>query len=159
MGNNIIKQIFSVCVICREGRVLLGFKKKGLGAGRWNGFGGKLEAGETPEQAVKREITEEADIIVSHVKYRGILKFDFLNKPDIIEVHVFSADNFDGEPKETEEMKPQWFGVDEIPFKLMWPSDSYWLPLLLSGKNFNAKFLDDGNDSLLSHRISIIETS
>ena len=69
--------------------------------------------------------------------------FKFENDPVMLEVHVFGVTEFDGEPKESEEMKPQWFFMDEIPFSWMWPDDLYWMPLFLSGKKFKGEFLFD----------------
>jgi 8-oxo-dGTP diphosphatase/2-hydroxy-dATP diphosphatase len=73
-----------------------------------------------------------------------ILKFQFKGEPEILEVHVFSCSNFEGEIKETEEMAPKWFKIEEIPFDQMWPDDKYWLPILLKGKNFRGKFYVEG---------------
>ena len=58
----------------------------------------------------------------------------------MIEV-LFKSNNFKGKPIESEEMKPQWFHINEIPFKKMWPDDRHWMPLFLSGKKFRRKFL------------------
>jgi hypothetical protein len=62
----------------------------------------------------------------------GILEFRFLfpNRPDWDnECHVFTVDYFAefGEITETEEMAPQWFKLDEIPFDQMWSDDAIWL--------------------------------
>ena len=120
-------------------------KKKGFGAGRWNGFGGKVEQGETIEEAAKREVAEESGVTVGKLNQAGIISFDF--KQDIggkiIEVHIFKAKDFTGEPIETDEMKPQWFSFDQIPYDQMWSDDKYWLPLLITGKKFEGNFLFD----------------
>jgi hypothetical protein len=60
-----------------------------------------------------------------------------------MEVHVFSATKFSGEPVESDEMRPQWFKIAEIPFDDMWSDDQYWLPMLLQGKKFTGTFLFD----------------
>ena len=118
-------------------------KKRGFGVGRWNGFGGKLEENETIEVAAKREMLEEIGIESNELNKVGILDFEFENDPKILEVHIFHITKFSGEPKETEEMKPEWFDVDKIPYNQMWSDDIYWLPMLLSGKKFRGKFLFD----------------
>lgn len=134
-------------------------KKKGFGAGRWNGFGGKVEEGETVEEAAVREVQEEAGLEVIDLEKRGILEFTFESDKDapnsaiiqgggtILEVHVFKVSDFKGKPQETDEMKPQWFYVDEIPFKEMWSSDVYWLPMFLKGRKFRGKFHFDAPSS------------
>ena len=137
-------------------RVLLGMKKRGFGMGRWNGFGGKVEPGEAIEDAAKRELWEEAGIKVSGVSKVGHIEFEFIGEPEIMEVNVFKADKFDGEPTESEEMKPQWFHVDEIPFDQMWPDDKYWFPHFLAGKKFKGKFVFEGHNKIIDHKLELI---
>ena len=137
------KLVTTLCIIHQHPRILLGMKKRGFGAGRWNGFGGKIKAGESIEDATKREMQEESGVEIENLDKVGIMEFEFKGNPEIIEVHVFKSENFEGEIIESEEMKPQWFHVDEIPFKEMWPDDLYWMPLFLKGKKFKGKFLFD----------------
>jgi len=128
-------------------------KKRGFGAGRWNGFGGKVSAGETIKDAARREMREEAGIETKNMDKVGILEFEYRGNPEILEVHIFKSDNFSGVPVETEEMKPQWFHFDEIPFNEMWPDDIHWMPLLLSGKKFKGKFLFGESDNILEQEL------
>lgn len=107
--------ILTLCIIHIHPRVLLGMKKRGFGEGKWNGFGGKVEQSETIESAVKREVREEAGIIVESTEPMGIIEFTYHGSATIHEVHIFSAQKFSGEPFETEEMRPKWFHVDKIP--------------------------------------------
>ena len=138
---NNTKKITTLCVIHEDNKILLGMKKRGFGVGRWNGFGGKLAEGETIEDAAKREMMEEANIEVKDLEKVGIIDFEFQGNPEILQVHIFKANSFLGKPTESEEMRPQWFDISEIPFKEMWPDDKYWMPLFLSGKKFKGKFL------------------
>ncbi|MBI2053789.1 MAG: 8-oxo-dGTP diphosphatase [Candidatus Staskawiczbacteria bacterium] len=148
-----MKKLFTLCLICQRAEVLLGMKKRGFGAGRWNGFGGKVLEQEAIEEAAKRETKEEAKIEIKNFSKAGIIEFEFQGKPDILEVHIFKADNFLGTPSETEEMKPKWFKTDEIPFEEMWPDDKYWLPMFMDGKKFRGKFLFGKNDSILKQEL------
>ncbi|MFA6588042.1 MAG: 8-oxo-dGTP diphosphatase [Patescibacteria group bacterium] len=143
----------TLCLIYSPDQILLGMKKRGFGVNRWNGFGGKVRPGETIMEAAKREMFEEANIQILDLKFRGILTFEFEGQTDILEVHLFSSDKYLGEPKETEEMKPQWFKHNQIPFTDMWPDDPYWLPLVLEGKNVEGKFLFKDKDTILKHEI------
>lgn len=136
--------------------MLLGMKKRGFGAGRWNGFGGKLHEGETLEQAAVRETEEEVAITPRDLEERGVLEFTFEHNPELLEVHVFKAGNWAGEPQETEEMRPEWFKIKQIPYDEMWADDKIWLPLFLEGKQFKGRFLFDENDQILSQKLQIL---
>jgi 8-oxo-dGTP diphosphatase/2-hydroxy-dATP diphosphatase len=138
-----MKKKLTLCIIHQHPKVLLGMKKRGFGAGRWNGFGGKIEAGETIEQAAMRELQEEAGLEAKEIIKRGIIEFKFENDPKVLEVHIYHVDNYEGTPEETDEMKPEWFHVDDIPYEQMWTDDIHWLPIFLSGKKFRGKFLFD----------------
>lgn len=138
-----MKKVLTLCMVCKEGRVLLGMKKRGFGAGHFNGFGGKVEEGETIEEAAVREVKEEAGIEPLMLEKVGILDFSFQSEPKVLEVHIFKVADFTGEPTESEEMSPQWFLESEIPFSKMWSDDEFWFPYLLSGKLFRGKFLFD----------------
>jgi len=138
-----MRKILSLGMVLEKDRILLGLKKRGFGVGRWNGFGGKIEDKETIEEGAVREIKEEVGITVTEIKKAGILEFSFENDPKILEVHIFKVLKFEGQPLESEEMKPQWFKFEEIPFSQMWSDDIFWFPMLLSGKLFKGSFLFD----------------
>ena len=136
-----MKKQLTLSIVYKDNKVLLGFKKRGFGVGRWNGFGGKVEEGETIEEAAKRELREESGIIADRIEKMGVLDFEFESDSKILEVHVFLVTSFTQEPVETEEMRPEWFAVDKIPFDFMWSDDVYWLPYLLEAKKFRGRFL------------------
>lgn len=149
-----MKKILTLCIPIKDNRVLLGMKKRGFGVGRWNGFGGKIEQDETIEQGAFRELREEVGIKDGKLTKVGVLDFSFENDPKILEVHIFKLTDFSGQIIEAEEMKPQWFSFDEIPFTQMWPDDQYWMPLFLDNKLFEGKFLfDRPSDATYSAKI------
>lgn len=148
-----MKKILTLCLVYNSTHLLLGYKKRGFGKGRWNGFGGKVNKGESIEQAAKRELKEEINIEPLNIEKRGVITFQFKESPEILEVHLFSIDKFTGKPKETEEMKPQWFTFDKIPYRLMWPDDRFWLPIMLSGKNFKGKVCFQDLNTILDYEI------
>ena len=121
--------------------VLLGMKKRGFGTGKWNGFGGKIEVGETAEQGAIRELEEESGLVVSaeNMLRRGYLVFNMKESKKIMKVHVYEAWNWNGEEAESDEMRPQWWREDSIPFELTWKDDKFWLPLLLESKSFTGR--------------------
>ncbi len=150
------RTITTNCFIIENDRILLGMKKRGFGQGRWNGFGGKLEAGESIEAAAKREMYEEVGIEVLTIGLRGVLEFIYTDKEKIIEAHIFHITSYGGSPIETDEMKPQWFEVAHLPFETMWPDDKFWMPLMLLGKNFKGTFSYEGYDTILHHTLEEI---
>lgn len=153
-----MKKVLTLCLAVENGRILLGMKKRGFGAGRWNGFGGKVEPGETIEEAAKREMQEECGVAIEEMEKVGIHEFEFeKNRGDILEVHVFRIDTWNGEPIETEEMKPQWFTIDAIPYDEMWPDDIHWMPVFLADKKFRTKFLFGEGDTVLENEVLEIE--
>ena len=154
-----MKKLLTLSFIIENNRILLAMKKRGFGAGRYNGFGGKVEEGETIEEAAKREFLEESSVEVKRLEKIGIHEFEFAHdRGNILEVHVFHVTNYTGEPVETEEMKPEWFPLDAIPFKTMWPDDQYWFPLFLADKKFKTRFLFGENDTVLEKDIQEVTT-
>lgn len=143
----------NLCFIIRDGHVLLIRKKRGLGAGKMNGPGGRNEPGETAEAAAIRETREEIGVTPTGLEQVGELFFHFLDGYRL-HVAVFAASGCIGEPIETDEAKPQWTPLSAIPYEEMWQDDPHWLPLLLSRKKFRGYFLFDG-DRLLSHRVVV----
>ncbi len=136
----IMNKLLTLCIIAKPDRILLGMKKRGFGVGKWNGFGGKVGSDESVEDAAKREVTEECGLVVESMKPAGILEFTFEGKDGVLEVHLFLVDSWHGETAESEEMKPEWFAIDAIPYASMWPDDIFWLPSCLEGKRCNGAF-------------------
>jgi 8-oxo-dGTP diphosphatase/2-hydroxy-dATP diphosphatase len=153
-----MRKVLTLCLAVRDDKVLLGMKKRGFGAGRWNGFGGKVETSETIEEGARREMQEECGIAIEKMEKVGIHEFEFdAKRGEILEVHVFRVDTWSGEPVETEEMRPQWFTIDTIPYDEMWPDDIHWIPVFLTGKKFRTKFLFGEGDRLLENYVEEVD--
>ncbi len=142
----------TLTIIVSDGRILLGMKKRGFGAGKWNGFGGKVQSGESLTEAAKRECREETGIVPRTIQEAGILNFVLADATELA-VHVFFVTSFTGKATETEEMKPKWFALDEIPYAHMWADDKYWLPLVLAGKKVTGTFEFDDSYAILRYTI------
>ena len=125
--------------ITMKNQVLLIHKKRGLGAGKINGPGGKIEHGETPLECAIRETNEELMINPLNVKPAGEL---FFHAEDMPRIHgyIFVATNFEGTPQETEEAIPVWFPIDDLPFDKMWDDDRLWLTQILNGQFVRGRF-------------------
>ncbi|XP_044836562.1 7,8-dihydro-8-oxoguanine triphosphatase isoform X1 [Mauremys mutica] len=188
-------KLFTLVLVVQPQQVLLGMKKRGFGAGRWNGFGGKVQVDETIEQAAHRcvvpadcrsqhapshlgpsrlaiwnsswtntcwdlctlELLEESGLTVDNLQKMGQITFEFVGNSELMEVHIFRADTFHGEPTESDEMRPQWFQLDQVPFSHMWPDDVYWFPLLLQKKLFRGYFKFQGLDTILEYTLRQVE--
>lgn len=145
----------TLCLLKKEDKILLAMKKRGFGEGKYNGVGGKIEKEETPEEAMIRETKEEINAIPLKYEKVGIIEFDeyYKGKRKNILCHLYIIYDWEGTPSETEEMKPVWFGIEDIPYSRMLPDDTYWLPLILEGKKIRASFQFDENWNLLSKKI------
>jgi 8-oxo-dGTP diphosphatase len=137
--------------IFRGPEVLLIRKLRGLGAGKINGPGGRIEPGETPIACAKREVQEELCVTPRRLQLRGELRFQFADGYSI-HGHVFVADDCDGEPTATDEAIPLWTHCSAVPYDEMWADDKLWLPHLLAGKRFRGRFLFAG-DFMLEHEV------
>lgn len=145
----------TLCFVVRGDEILLIRKKRGLGAGKVNGPGGRIEPGETPLQCAIRETQEELRITPVDPEWRGELYFQFVDGYGL-RCDVFTARDCEGDPVETDEAAPLWMPLDAIPFHEMWADDIHWLPGVLAGRNFRGYFDFDG-DAMLTRRVEWLE--
>ena len=171
------KKLFTLVLIHDRpnSRVLLGRKKRGIGQGNFNGFGGKVEKDKDRDvvssalrelvrkrRRERRRETRDDDALslsLSHthkqtqreeagvapdargLSRRGVLSFHFLDAPsEVWETHLYSGEGLLAEtapPRETDEMEPRWFSVDEVPYEQMWQDDKFWLPAVLGCERKN----------------------
>jgi 8-oxo-dGTP diphosphatase len=137
-----------VCYLMRrrpDGRdeVLLGRKKKGLGLGKYVAPGGKVEPGEEIPEAMAREVLEEVGLAVAvgDLAPRGVLTYLFPHRPTWSQQSsVFVTRTWSGHERESDELAPEWFAVDELPLHSMWDDAKHWLPAALAGERVEATF-------------------
>jgi 8-oxo-dGTP pyrophosphatase MutT (NUDIX family) len=126
----------SLVLFLKEGYILLAMKKRGFGAGFWNGYGGKQEPQDpTILDTAIRETREESGATPLNLQKVAIIRFYFPHKPDQDqECHIYTSTEWEGEPAETSEMRPAWFSFSEIPYRHMWSDDIFWLPAVLDNQ-------------------------
>ncbi len=149
----------TLCILLKDNRVCMGIKKRNLGSGKYNFFGGGVENGETIEQAALRELFDETGKGVRAKKYEklAIISYHFPAQPENDhEVHTYLVTEWEGEPKETDEMTVEWFARDKIPYDRMWHNDRYWVPLVLEGNKVRGKVVHDCNTTI-EKRITLVK--
>lgn len=139
--------------------ICLAMKKRGFGQGRWNGVGGKVKDGETIEAAVAREAREEIGVAPSQLGKIAEIEFVFpADHANDQFMHTYLARAWDGTPRASEEMRPQWYPVSQIPYQSMWPDDIFWVPKVLAGKLIEARFDFGPGDTILKKTIEEVDS-
>ena len=144
-------ELATLLFVVRDGHILLIRKKRGLGAGKINGPGGRIEAGETALEAAIRETHEELGILAVAPELRGELHFPFVDGYSL-HCSVFVSTECLGEPMETAEATPFWTPLHAIPYDEMWADDIRWLPEVLAGRRIRG-FFHFEDERLLSHQV------
>jgi 8-oxo-dGTP pyrophosphatase MutT (NUDIX family) len=149
----------TIVLLLRKGEILLAMKKRGFGVGKWNGVGGKNNPGEEIEQTAIREAEEEIGVTPLNIKKVAVINFYFPKNPDWgQEVHVFTAVKWKGIPKESEEMKPKWFKIADIPYKQMWWDDEIWMAKILAGKLVRGSFTFEENEVVSDYKLEEVKS-
>ncbi|MBP9822273.1 MAG: 8-oxo-dGTP diphosphatase [Candidatus Pacebacteria bacterium] len=150
----------TICFLTKPGETLLAMKKRGFGANKWNGAGGKQNQGETIEECAIRETQEEIGVSIPDTTFLiKVAEFIFhIKDGTIYHTHVFTTSTWSGEPQESEEMRPQWFRNEDIPYDKMWIDDQYWLPRVLKGEKLEGEFFfNEDNTAVESYTIKSVE--
>ncbi len=144
-------------LVIENDRILLIRKKRGLGAGKINGPGGRLEPDESLEACGIREVEEELCVTPQNLVWAGEHRIQFLTGLSL-HLDVFRADSIRGVPSETDEARPHWFPIGAIPYTEMWEDTSVWLPWLFEERRFSGRFLFDG-DRMLDYTLDVCTRS
>lgn len=150
------KRVVNTVVFLIKGKqILLAMKKVRFGAGKWNGYGGKPEPDEAIEDTTIRELREESTIRANKhdLDKRAVVLFHSPVFGDV-ETHIYILKKWDGEAAETEEMRPEWFSLDAIPYDAMWSADKLWIPKVLEGEHFYAEIWFDKDDHYVASNFS-----
>ena len=148
-------------LINEEKQILLGRKKRGFGIRKWNGFGGKLQCGEMYKKCMKRELYEESGLMIEEDDLVQVAYFDFQFPFYPQWTHdgvVYIIHRWKGELRNSDEMEPRWFSVEEIPYDEMWKGDQAWLPLLLDGKKVAGRIVfGEDNESIIEMELQEVD--
>ena len=137
-------------------RVLLIMKKKGLGMGKVNAPGGRLEKGESFLDAAIRECQEEVSVTPLNPEKRIELHFQFTSGYALYGEAFFTS-SWEGEMRSSDEADPFWCDLDKLPWDNMWEDDRHWLPLALAGKKLRGFYVFD-DDRMLSEKLEELES-
>jgi 8-oxo-dGTP diphosphatase len=147
----------TLCYVLDKDKVLLIRKKRGIGQGKLNGPGGKIEAGEGIEESAIREVREEVGIEAINPEIFGELDFYFGNE-HFMKVYVLRTEKFTGTEIETDEAIPKWFPTEQLPFGEMWADEVFWMPLMFQNKKFSGAFhFDEKGEKLLKHNLTELQ--
>ena len=127
-------------------------KERDIHEGKWNGLGGKLEPGESPEACAIREVREESGLEIHSLRYGGLLVFAGFKGEDWY-VWVYTTDDFSGELIDSNEGRLAWIPDAEVRSLPLWPSDLLFLDWLDAGELFSARFEYSVDDEMLGHEV------
>ena len=144
----------AITYVLQHERLLLIEKKRGLGAGKVNAPGGRLDPGETPAEAAARELTEEVGLqVVGPLERRAEHRYQFVSGLRL-HLHAFVATSVTGTVIETDEAAPFWVNRAEVPLDRMWADNALWVPRVLAGEHAVGRFVFEG-DAMLDHTLEV----
>ena len=122
--------------------------------GKWNGLGGKIHLGETPEECVIREVQEESALSIKNPEMRGILTFPAFKDEEDWYVYVFTAHEFSGDLIDSREGTLKWVDDSQLLKLTLWEGDPIFMKCLDDGQFFSGKFVYK-NGKLVAHEMRI----
>ncbi len=145
----------TILLIEKNGKILLGQKKRGFAKGFFIGIGGKQDPNETIEQTMIRETQEEIGVTPTKYERVGIIYFDTHYKGEHVNLilNIYKSTEYVGHPIETDEILPKWFDKKNIPYSLMLEDDKLWMEIVLAGKKVTGKVVFDENLKMQSNTI------
>lgn len=148
-------KLATLCYVFNNNKVLMinrNKRKNDMHLGKWNGLGGKFEPGETPEECVIREVYEESGLLIKNPELKGFLTFPAFDDEEDWYVFVFTAREFSGKLKESEEGEIEWIEWDQVFSLPLWEGDKYFLEWLNQERIFSAKFIYK-NSKYITHSV------
>jgi 8-oxo-dGTP diphosphatase len=146
-------KLATLCYVKAGGKTLMIHrikKENDMHYGKWNGLGGKLDAGETPEECVMREVEEESGLLIQNPQLKGILTFPKFSKDEDWYAFIFVADKFKGELIDSNEGVLKWIDDEQLLNLDLWEGDRIFIPWLDMPGFFSGKFVYDSG-RLIEH--------
>ncbi|AFN74908.1 NUDIX hydrolase [Melioribacter roseus P3M-2] len=137
-------QLATLCYVIDKNKILMLHrvkKENDMHEGKWNGLGGKFEAGESPEDCVIREVKEESGLIITAPKLKGFITFPLFDGIKDWYVFVYTANKFNGDLINSPEGRLEWIPYEEFGNLNLWEGDKIFIPWLFQEKFFSAKFI------------------
>jgi 8-oxo-dGTP diphosphatase len=134
----------TLCYVRKDDFVLMLHRVKktdDMHKGKWNGLGGKFEKGESPEDCVIREVSEESGLKIINPVLKGIITFPQFDGENDWLVFVFQSNKFTGELSASDEGILKWIKKDKLLNLNLWEGDKIFLPWVFEDKFFSAKFV------------------
>lgn len=150
----------TLLVVVKDNKILLAQKKRGFGVNLYNGVGGKRQEGETVYEAMVREAMEESSIKPLNAENVAIIDFDLYLKGENVteKMFIYLAHDYEGTVTESEEMRPEWFDIDNIPYDRMFADDILWLPEVLKGNKVVGSVVFDKEFNLLEKEMRVVDS-
>jgi 8-oxo-dGTP diphosphatase len=149
-------KLATLCYVQRDGQTLMLHrvkKKNDMHQGKWNGLGGKLEAGESPEECAVREVEEESGLRCRNPRLCGIITFPAFDEIDDWYTFLFTMDEFEGELIDSAEGVLKWIDNDALYDLNLWPGDRIFIPWIFAKRFFSAKFIYERGE-FISHIVT-----
>ena len=127
-------------------------KEQDFHEGKWNGLGGKLDPGETPEECAIREVKEESGLDLKALKLRGIITFPLFDQVDDWYVYLFTGTEFSGDLIDSPEGDLQWIDNDKLLDLNLWEGDYIFLKWIEQERFFSGKFVYE-EKQLVDHSV------
>lgn len=109
-------------------------KKNDVNHDKWIGIGGKFEHGESPEECMLREFSEETGLTPTGWQYRALVTF--VSEDWCEYMHLFTATGFEGLMRECDEGTLEWVPDGKLMQLPIWEGDKVFLRLLQEERPF-----------------------
>jgi len=142
-------KLATLCYVMKDDKTLMLYRNKkenDYHEGKWNGLGGKLEQGETPEECAIREVYEESGLRVSEPEMKGLITFPMFDGINDWYVWVFVFKKFEGEQIDSPEGTLEWIDNRKLTELNLWDGDKIFIPWLFEDKCFSAKFIYENGE-------------